>query len=162
MPVAESTINVNGTLISFFSTHFQWPEDASAQRQVEAVQLVAFASQFAEPQIIAGDLNAQVYTPEVGTVMQQYYSAWDEAVSKRVATGYLSNAPNTSTRTRRSRIDHIFYSKGASSVSVTDAEVPDQRAPNTAALVVVKIGTTDDNGVRPSDHNFIEATMTVN
>jgi PKD repeat protein len=162
MPVAEATISVNGKLISFFSTHFQWPEDASAQRQVEANQLVAFASQFAEPRIIAADLNAQVYTPEVETVLQQYYGAWDEAVSKGLATAYPSNPPSASTRTRRSRIDHIFYSKGASGASVTEAEVPDQRAPNTAALVVVKIDTTDDNGVRPSDHNYMEATLTVN
>jgi PKD repeat protein len=162
MPVAEATINVNGKLISFFSTHFQWPSTASAERQVEANQMVAFAAQFAEPRIIAGDLNAQVYTPEVETVLQQYYGAWDQAVSSGVATGYPDNPPSAETRTRRSRIDHIFYSKGASGTSVTDAEVPDQRAPNTAALVVVKIGTTDDNGVRPSDHNFIEATLTVN
>ena len=26
----------------------------------------------------------------------------------------------------------------------------------------VKLGTTDDKGVRPSDHNFIEATLTLN
>ena len=162
MPVAEATINVNGKLISFFSTHFQWPATASAERQVEANQLVAFASQFAEPRIIAGDLNAQVYTTEVETILQQYYGAWDEAVSKGAATGYTGNQPNATTRTRRSRIDHIFYSKGASGASVTDAEVPDQRAPNTAALVTVKIGTTDDNGVRPSDHNFMEATLTLN
>jgi PKD repeat protein len=162
MPVAEATINVNGKLISFFSTHFQWPGTASAERQVEANQLVAFASKFAQPRIIAGDLNAQVYTPEVETVLQQYYGAWDEAVSKGLATSYPDNPPSTLTRTRRSRIDHIFYSKSASGVSVTEAEVPDQRAPNTAALVVVKIGTTDDKGVRPSDHNFIEATLTVN
>ena len=162
MPVAEATISVNGKLISFFSTHFQWPSTASAERQVEANQLVAFASQFAEPRIIAGDLNAQVYTPEVETVLQQYYGAWDEAVSKGVATAYPDNPPSATTRTRRSRIDHIFYSKGASGTSVTDAEVPDQRAPNTAALVVVKLSTTDDKGVRPSDHNFMEATLTVN
>lgn len=162
MPVAEATINVNGKLISFFSTHFQWPATASAQRQVEASQLVTFASGFAEPRIIAGDLNAQVYTPEVEIVLQQYYGAWDEAVSKGVATGYAGNAASTSTRTRRSRIDHIFYSKGASGASVTAAEVPDQRAPNTAALVTVKLGTTDDDGVRPSDHNFMEATLTIN
>jgi endonuclease/exonuclease/phosphatase family metal-dependent hydrolase len=162
MPVAEATINVNGKQISFFSTHFQWPSTASAQRQVEANQMVAFASQFAEPRIIAGDLNAQVYTTEVETVLQQYYGAWDEAVSKGVAASYAANSPSAGTRTRRSRIDHIFYSKGASGVSVVDAEVPDQRAPNTAALVIVKIGTTDDNGVRPSDHNFIEATLNLN
>ena len=162
MPVAEATINVNGKQISFFSTHFQWPSTAGAQRQVEANQIVAFASQFAEPRIIAGDLNAQVYTPEVETVLQQYYGAWDEAVIKGVATSYAANSASASTRTRRSRIDHIFYSKGASGASVVDAEVPDQRAPNTAALVTVKIGTTDDNGVRPSDHNFMETTLSLN
>jgi PKD repeat protein len=162
MPVAEATIDVNGKQISFFSTHFQWPSTAGAERQVEANQLIAFASQFAEPRIIAGDLNAQVYTPEVETILQQYYGAWDEAVSKGIATAYPANPPSATTRSRRSRIDHIFYSKGASGISVTEAEVPDQRAPNTAGLVTVKIGTTDDNGVRPSDHNFMEVTLTVN
>jgi endonuclease/exonuclease/phosphatase family metal-dependent hydrolase len=162
MPVAEATINVNGKLISFFSTHFQWPSTASAERQVEATQLVSFASTFPEPRIIGGDLNAQVYTPEVETVLQQYYGGWDEAVSKGLATAYTSNTASTTTRTRRSRIDHVFFSKGASVVSVVGAEVPDQRAPNTSSLVTVKIGTTDDLGVRPSDHNFMEVTLAIN
>jgi PKD repeat protein len=162
MPVAEATINVNGKLISFFSSHFQWPGTASAERQVEANQMVAFASKFAEPRIIAADLNAQVYTPEVETILQQYYGAWDEAVSKGIATAYPDNPPSATTRTRRSRIDHIFYSKGATGASITGAAVPDQRAPNTAALVTVKLGTTDDKGVRPSDHDFMEATLTLN
>lgn len=162
MPVAEATINVNGKLISFFSTHFQWPEGAGAQRQVEANQLVAFAAKFAEPRIIAGDLNAQVYTAEVETILNQYYGAWDQAVSKGLATAYPDNPAGTLTRSRRSRIDHIFYSKSASGVEVVGAEVPDQRAPGTAAKVTVKIGTTDDKGVRPSDHNFIESTLSIN
>ena len=161
MPVAEATINVNGKLISFFSTHFQWPEGAGAQRQVEANQLVAFAAKFAEPRVIAGDLNAQVYTAEVETILDQYYGAWDEAVSKGLATAYPDNPVGTLTRTRRSRIDHIFYSKSASGVEVVGAEVPDQRAPGTAAQVTVKIGTSDDKGVRPSDHNFIESTLSI-
>ena len=162
MPIAEATLDVNGKYISFFATHFQWPEGAGAEREVEATQLVAFASKFPEPRIIAGDLNAQVYTAEVGTILQQYYGEWDRAVGKGVATAYPDNPPSTNTRTRRSRIDHIFSSKSASGVSVTGAEVPDQRAPNTASKVVVKIGTTDDNGVRPSDHNFIEVTFELN
>jgi endonuclease/exonuclease/phosphatase family metal-dependent hydrolase len=162
MPVAEATINVNGKLISFFSTHFQWPGGASAERQVEANQLVAFASKFAEPRIIAGDLNAQVYTPEVGTILEQYYGAWDEAVSKGLAVSYPDNPPGSTTRSRRSRIDHIFYAKGATGISVAGTEIPDQRAPGTAGLVTVKIGTTDDKGVRPSDHNFVEATLNLN
>jgi PKD repeat protein len=162
MPVAEATINVNGKLVSFFSTHFQWPQSASGQRQVEANQLVAFASKFAEPRIIAGDFNAQVYTTEIGIILQQYYGAWDEAVSKGVATAYPDNPASSTTRSRRSRIDHIFFAKAATGISVAGAQIPDQRAPGTAGLVTVKIGTTDDKGVRPSDHNFVETTLNLN
>ena len=162
MPIAEATLNVNGKHVSFFATHFQWPSTAGAQRQVEAAQLVAFASKFPEPRIIAGDLNAQVYTAELGIILQQYYGGWDSAVAKGLATGYPANPPSTDTRTRRSRIDHVLFSKSASGVSVTGGEVPDQRAPNTASQVVVKIGTTDDAGVRPSDHNFMEVTFALN
>ena len=161
MPIAEATLKVNGKLVSFFSTHFQWPSTASAQRQVEAKQLVAFAAKFPEPRIIAGDLNAQVGTPEVDTILQGYFGGWDVAVSKGIATAYASNTASASTRTRRSRIDHIFYSKGATTVSVSGAQIPDQRAPNTASQVTVKIGTTDDLGVRPSDHNFMQVTFNV-
>jgi PKD repeat protein len=160
--IAEATLKVNGKLISFFATHFQYPKDASAERQVEANQLVAFASKFAEPRIIAGDLNAQVGTPEVDIILQDYFGGWDTTVNKGVATAYPDNPPNLDTRTRRSRIDHVMFSKGATGVSATGAEIPDQRAPNTAALVVVKIGTTDDYGVRPSDHNFMEVTFNIN
>jgi PKD repeat protein len=162
MPIAEATLNVNGKLVSFFSTHFQWPSTASSERQVEAKQLVAFASKFAEPRIIAGDLNAQVGTPEVDIILQNYFGGWDVAVSKGAATAYYDNPPGMYTRSRKSRIDHIFYSKGASTVSVSGGQMPDQRAANTAGQVVVKLGTTDDKGVRPSDHNFMEVTFAIN
>ena len=162
MPIAEANISVNGKLISFFATHFQWPGGDSSERQVEANQLVSFASKFSEPRIIAGDLNAQVGTPEVDIILQDYFGGWDSAVGNGLATSYPDNPPSLDTRTRRSRIDHIMYSKAASGVSVTGAEIPDQRASNTASLVVIKIGTTDDLGVRPSDHNFMEVTLSVN
>ena len=162
MPIAEATLSVNGKLISFFATHFQWPENASSERQVEANELVSFASKFPEPRIIGGDFNAQVGTPEVNIVLQKYYGGWDTAVSKTIAAAYPDNPSSIYTRTRRSRIDHVFYSKGTTAVSVTGGDVPDQRAPGTAALVVVKIGTADDKGVRPSDHNFMSITFNVN
>ena len=95
-------------------------------------------------------------------ILEHYYGGWDTAVSKVTATAYPDNPPSVYTRTRRSRIDQVFYSKGATSVSVTAGFIPDQRAPGTAALVVVKIGTTDDEGVRPSDHNFMSVTFNVN
>ena len=162
MPIAEATLKVNGKLISFFATHFQWPKSASYERQVEANELVSFASKFAEPRIIGGDLNAQVGTPELDIILQQYYGGWDEAVSKATAASYPDNPADLYTRTRRSRIDHILYSKSANGVSVTAGDIPDQRAAGTAALVVIKIGTTDDEGVRPSDHNFSSVSFDIN
>jgi len=162
MPIAEATLKVNGKLISFFATHFQWPKDDSSKRQVEANELVSFAAKFAEPRIIGGDLNAQVGTPEVDIILRQYFGGWDKAVSEGTAASYPDNPVGLSTRTRRSRIDHILYSKGASGVSVTAGDVPDQRAAGTAALVTVKIGTADDEGVRPSDHNFMSVLFNIN
>jgi endonuclease/exonuclease/phosphatase family metal-dependent hydrolase len=162
MPIVEATVKVNGKPISFFATHFQWPNTASAQRQVEANQLVSFASKFAEPRIIAGDLNAQVGTPEVDTLLQHYYGGWDKAVSEGKATAYPDNPANLNSRTRRSRIDHVLYSKGTSRLTVTGGGIPDQRAAGTAAKVTVKIGTTDDKGVRPSDHNFTWVSFDLN
>lgn len=164
MPIVESTLNVNGKLISFFATHFQWPNTAAAstQRQEEAKELVSFASTFAEPRIIAGDFNAQLGTPEMAIIFQQYAGGWDKAVSEGTASAYADNPVSLSTRTRRSRIDHIVYSKGATGVSVTGGGTPDQRAAGTAALVTVKIGTADDKGVRPSDHNFTWVSFDIN
>jgi endonuclease/exonuclease/phosphatase family metal-dependent hydrolase len=164
MPIVESTLNVNGKLISFFATHFQWPNTAtaSAQRQVEANELVSFASSFPEPRIIAGDLNAQVGTPEMNIILQQYAGGWDKAVSEGTAVAYPDNTVSLYTRTRRSRIDHVLYSKGATGVSVTGAGTPDQRTAGTGALVTVKIGTADDKGVRPSDHNFTWVSFDIN
>lgn len=162
MPVVEATLKVNGKLISFFATHFQWPSSASAQRQVEAKQLVNFAATFPEPRIIAGDFNAQLGTPEMDTLFQQYYGGWDKAVSAGTAAAYADNPVSAGTRTRRSRIDHVLYSKNATGVSVTGAGVPDQRAAGTAARVTVKINTLDDKGVRPSDHNFTWVAFHIN
>ena len=162
MPIAEATLKLNGKLLSFFATHFQGPKHDSTERQVEANELVSFASEFPEPRIIAGDLNAQVGTPEVDILLQDYFGGWDRAADQGLATSYRDNPPNLDTRTRKSRIDHVMFSKGATGVSVTGAEIPDQRASNSAALVVVKIGTPDERGVRPSDHNFMEITFNVN
>lgn len=159
MPVAEATLNVNGKSVSFFSTHFFWPKGASHPRQVQAVQTVAFANQFAEPRIIAGDFNAQDGTPEMDILEQFYSDAWVTAVNNNTATAYPDNPADLNTRTRRSRIDHILVSKNARTVSVTSGQVPDTR--NLAVKPVIRIGTLDDKGVRPSDHNFMSVLFAV-
>ncbi len=159
MPIAQATLDVGGKYVNFFSTHFQWPSTASSDRQVEANELVSFASQFSEPRIIAGDFNAQDGTPEINIVELKYLNGWDTAVSHNTAVAYADNPPSIYTRTRRSRIDHVFYSKGATNLSVTAGKVPDTR--NLAIAPAVLIGTSDDKGVRPSDHNFMTVDFTV-
>jgi endonuclease/exonuclease/phosphatase family metal-dependent hydrolase len=157
MPIAEATLNVNGKTVNFFSTHFQWPKTSGAQRQVEATELVAFVSKFAEPRIISGDFNAKDGTPEINTIEQVYYDAWVSAVNSKTAIAYVDNPVSVSTRTRRSRVDHTFYSKTATTVSVTGGQVPDTR--DLTVKPVVLLGTLDDKGVRPSDHNFSVVTF---
>jgi endonuclease/exonuclease/phosphatase family metal-dependent hydrolase len=160
MPIAQTTLNVNGKAVNFFSTHFQWPSTASAERQVEANELVAFARNFAEPRIIAGDFNAQTSTPEIQTIMQSYFDSWGTAVGGGKATAYADNPASLSTRTRRTRIDFVFQSKSATTVSVKAGQVPDTR--DLTQKPVVLLNTLDDKGVRPSDHNFTSVTFTVN
>ena len=159
MPVAQVILNVNGKSVNLFSTHFQWPKTSSAQRQVEAAELIAFANKFAEPRIITGDFNAQDGTPEMNTIEQFYTDAWVTAVNANTAVAYADNPANLATRTRRSRIDHTLYSKNATTVSVAGGQVPDTR--NLALKPVVLVGTLDDKGLRPSDHNFTIITFQV-
>jgi|SRR6267143_593812 len=161
MPIAQTTIDVGGKPVNFFATHFQWPKNDSGQRQVEAKELVSFAAKFAEPRIIGGDLNAQIGTPELNIIIQNYIGGWDQAVTNKTAVSYPDNPPSLNTRTRRSRIDHVLYSRNAGSITVPGARIPDQRVPGTASKVTIKIGTADDNGVRPSDHNFLSVTLTI-
>jgi len=159
MPIAQATLSVGGKLVNFFSTHFQWPSSDSYQRQVEAKQLVSFASKFAEPRIIAGDFNAQDYTTEIKIILNSYIDGWMKAVNANTATAYPDNPPSTYTRTRKSRIDFVFYAKNATNLSMSSGQVPDTR--NLSVKPVIRIGTLDDKGVRPSDHNFSTVTFYV-
>jgi len=159
MPIAQATISVGGKLINFFSTHFQWPDNDSYQRQVEAKQLVSFASKFAEPRILAGDFNAQDYTTEIKIILNSYIDGWMKAVNSGAASAYADNPASTYTRTRKSRIDFVFYAKNATNLSVSSGQVPDTR--NLSVKPVILLGTLDDKGVRPSDHNFTAVTFYV-
>jgi endonuclease/exonuclease/phosphatase family metal-dependent hydrolase len=150
---------VGGKHVNVFATHLAAPKNASSERQVQASQLVSFASKFPEPRIIGGDFNAQEGTPEINIVELKYLDGWDTAVNHNTASAYADNPPDLYTRTRKSRIDHVFYSKGATTLSVTAGKVPDTR--NLAVRPIVLLGTLDDKGVRPSDHNFTTVDFTV-
>lgn len=157
--VTQATLNVNGKSVNFFSAGFEARKSASYIRQLQAAELLTFAARFSEPRIIAGDFNAQDGTAEMDLMEQFYDDGWTAAVNRNTAVAYTDNPPDLTTRTRRSRIDHVLISKNATTVSLSGGQVPDTR--NLAVKPVILIGTLDDKGVRPSDHNFMSISLVV-
>jgi endonuclease/exonuclease/phosphatase family metal-dependent hydrolase len=155
--VAQMTINVNGKVINFFATHLD--DAASANRTQEAVELKNFMSGFAEPRFVAGDFNGGPDTSEIAQMVSSYFDSWNEAMNAGTASSYADNPVQWMTRTRRGRIDYVFYSRNASTVSLSNANIPDTRDMSRAASEL--LGTTDDFGVRPSDHNMVVVTFQV-
>jgi endonuclease/exonuclease/phosphatase family metal-dependent hydrolase len=153
--VAQATININGKVINFFTTHLD--PDSTAGRLQQVVELKNFASNFAEPRIIVGDFNFSPDWPEMPGMTSSYYDGWNEAFGAGTAAAYPDNPVEWQTRTRRGRIDYVFYSRGASTLTLRAVQIPDQR--DLSRLPAEYIGTTDDRGVRPSDHNFMTATF---
>jgi endonuclease/exonuclease/phosphatase family metal-dependent hydrolase len=156
--VAEATISFGGRTINFFATHLD--PDSSSYRAVEVSELTSWASGFGPSRIICGDFNAGPDTSEITGMMTQYLDYWQVAMSIGVAAAYPDNPVWAQTRTRRGRIDYVFYSGGTSGLTLTSAQIPDSRDlsnPN----VVIYLGTLDDKGVRPSDHNQVVVTFDV-
>lgn len=168
MSVAQATVDVSGRRINVFSTHLYWVDIGTTGtygqrlRLAEIDALKRFAAKFAEPRFIAGDFNAQPSTSEYAEMTEAgaYHDAWKIALSLGTASSYPDNPPNLNVRTRRSKLDYVFVSRGASTATVRSGEVPDQRDLSNTN-VVLKLGTSDDKGVRPSDHNLISGTFDV-
>jgi endonuclease/exonuclease/phosphatase family metal-dependent hydrolase len=153
--VAQATINIYGKVINFFTTHLD--PDSTAARIQQMSELRSFANNYAEPRIIVGDFNASPDWPEMPSMLTSYYDSWNEAFGAGTATAYPDNPVQWQTRTRRGRIDYIFYSRGTSSLTLRATQIPDQR--DLSRTPSETIGTSDDRGVRPSDHNFMMATF---
>ena len=156
--VAQATVSVGGRTINFFATHLD--PDSSTARSSEIAELTGWASGFSEQRIVCGDFNAGPDTAEMTGMMSPYFDYWQVAMSAGVATAYPDNPVYMHTRTRRGRIDYVFYSRGASNLTLRSAQIPDTRDlsnPN----VVIFLGTLDDRGVRPSDHNPVLVTFDV-
>ena len=148
--VAEATISVGGTNVSFFATHLD--DAASSNRVAEVDQLKQWAANFSEPRIFTGDFNAGPDTPEALSMTQAYSDSWNDMVNLGTATAYADNPVGLQTRTRRGRIDYVFSSRGSSTLVPRRSKIPDTRDLNNTN-VVITLGTLDDKGVRPSDHN---------
>ena len=148
--VAQATISVGGKTINFFATHLD--DASSANRYTEVGELTNWAANFAEPRIFAGDFNGGPDTSEVIRMTNSYYDSWAQALNMGTAAAYPDNPVGVQTRTRRGRIDYVFYSAGLTDLQLRRARIPDSRDLSNTN-VVTKLGTLDDLGVRPSDHN---------
>ena len=156
--VAQATVSVGGKNINFFATHLD--ANSSSARAVEVSELTNWAAGFAESRIVCGDFNAGPDTSEITGMMSQYFDYWQVAMGAGLATAYPDNPVYMHTRTRRGRLDYVFYSRGSASLTLRAAQIPDSRDlsnPN----VVIYLGTLDDKGVRPSDHNQVVVTFDV-
>jgi endonuclease/exonuclease/phosphatase family metal-dependent hydrolase len=137
----DVVVHVNGRDVHFTSTHLD--ADSSARRLTQIGELVAWARTHAEPRIIAGDFNAKPGSSENAKMKSTYYDSWAEAVADGTAIGYDGNSAGN---TRRSRIDYIYYSRGASALGLRSSQVFDVR---------------DSKGVMPSDHRPVLTVFTV-
>ena len=150
--IAQATVNVGGKNINFFATHLD--HTSSAYRQTEAAELISWTSGFASPRIVAGDMNAGNDTPEILSLLSAYRDGWVDALNQNTASAYPDNPVWMNTRTRRWRIDFILYAADVTAMTTKDANIPDTRDLSNTN-VVMTLGTTDDKGVRPSDHNLV-------
>lgn len=148
--VAQVTVSVGGKNVNFFATHLDAYTGSYRYQQVTEIQ--SFMSGFSEPKIIGGDFNAGPDQSEIIHMGEQYYDTWVQAMNIGTATAYPDNPVYLMTRTRRGRIDYIWTSRGAGNLVIKSTQIPDVRDLNNTN-VVITLGTLDDKGVRPSDHN---------
>ena len=137
----NATINVNGRNINFFSTHLD--ADSTSYRLQEIGELTSWAKGIAEQRIVAGDFNAWPGSTENKTMTGTHVDSWAQAQIDGTAVAY---AGNTAGNTRNSRIDYIYYSKGATALRLVSSQVFDVR---------------DANGVMPSDHRPVLSVFSV-
>jgi endonuclease/exonuclease/phosphatase family metal-dependent hydrolase len=137
----DVVVHVNGRSVNVTSTHLD--ADSTSYRLQQIGELMTWEKGLAEPRIIAGDFNAWPSTTENQTMTQTYIDSWAQAQADGTAVAY---AGNTAGNTRNSRIDYIYYSKGATALNLQSSQVFDVR---------------DANGVMPSDHRPVLSVFTV-
>jgi endonuclease/exonuclease/phosphatase family metal-dependent hydrolase len=138
---ALAGIQVNGRTITLLSTHLDLD---SGCRTTQVSQLLAWFRSYPEARIMAGDWNAQASSGHVTTVTPTYHDAWAQAAAAGSAIDYPGNSRFGATR--NTRIDYVFYSKSASTLTLRSAQVYDTR---------------DTRGYMPSDHKPLVVTFEI-
>ena len=156
--IVEATIDAGGVRVSVFSLHVE--REDSTIRMAQIREAVAWMAGFPGPRLVAGDLNAAPNAPELQPLFADYVDVWDAARASNVAFAYPDNPVGPLTRTQGTRIDYTLYSDRAGAVSVLASDVPDVRDVGNTN-VKTKVGTADDQGVRPTDHNMLVSTLQI-
>jgi endonuclease/exonuclease/phosphatase family metal-dependent hydrolase len=137
----DVAFTVNGRTINFTSTHLH--PDSSSYRKTEIGELTSWQAGLAEQRIVVGDFNASYTSAENALMTKTYYDSWAEAKTDGTAVAFADN-PNGNTR--NSRIDFIYYSHGATKLTLKSSQVYDTR---------------DSDGDMPSDHRPLMSVFTV-
>jgi len=135
------TIDVNGRTINFTTTHLYY--NSTSARLTQIADLVAWEKGIAESRIIAGDFNAPPGSSESNAMNVLYVDSWAQAQRDGTAIAY---ADNPTGKTRNTRLDYIYYSKGATALKLISSQVFDVR---------------DANGVMPSDHRPVLSIFSI-
>ncbi|MCU1382460.1 MAG: Endonuclease/Exonuclease/phosphatase family protein [Acidobacteria bacterium] len=130
--VVHAAIDWNGRPLNFFGTHLD--ADSSGYRLAEISALKTWVAGFAEQRIIAGDFNASPGSSEFSAMTTAYTDAWTATQTMGTAIAFPDNPAGN---TRNGRIDYMFTSTTAASLTLKSAQVFDTR---------------DAKGVMPSDH----------
>ena len=139
--VARVQIVVNGVRVNVFGTHLD--ADSSTIRAQQMNEFKNWAANVSQQWIAAGDFNAWPGAWEIANMTSSFYDAWAGAVSSGTAYAFAGNEAGN---TRNSRIDYVFYSHGATRLSLRESRV---------------IDTRNSSGVMPSDHRPVMATFDV-
>jgi endonuclease/exonuclease/phosphatase family metal-dependent hydrolase len=116
--VAMIRVNVNGRIISAFSTHLDPTVGSTQMTQLQ--QVVGWTDNYAEQRIVAGDFNFWNTTSQYTEMSKTHNDGWVAARNKGTAFSYSGNPDGN---TKNTRIDYVWYSKGATALVVTRAEV---------------------------------------
>src|SRR5262249_33005213 len=156
--VAEATVIINGRTINIFATHLD-PDSATSRAQ-QISELTTFISRFSCNNLVGGAFNAWPGASALSGMTGSNLDSWAEAANSGIATAYPDNPVDpVNTRTRRARIDYVFVGRNAPNIIIRGAQVPDIR--DLSHTPAELLGTLDDKGVRPSDHNMSVMTFEV-
>ena len=163
-------------------THLCWSKCADTEadvitgkswrRDAQARELLDWVSGLGHNNVIlGGDFDFTPLFPQY-PLFENYIDAWKLGLQTGTATAPWSDRDGDglpdmplgelTTRTHDTRrIDYVFFQGGVGLISI---ELPDLRKPCTLVNgqcpgVAQRWGVTDDLGIRPSDHNWLRATL---